>query len=121
MKTIILTDSTSTIPKEYLEEQGIALLEIMVEYNEEYRKEITEIDREEFTEKLHLINPAPKTTFASSSDALIVLKQAEEDKYDTIFYPFMTPKTSNQVNSVRLAAKKMKDRINIEYYPTHTL
>lgn len=118
MKTIILTDSTSTIPKEYLEEQGIALLEVLVEYKDKYRKEITEIDREEFTEKLHLLNPAPKTSFASPSDALIVLKQAEESDYDTVFYPFMTPKTSNQVSSVRLAAKKMKDKIKIEYYPT---
>ncbi|MCK4254502.1 MAG: DegV family EDD domain-containing protein, partial [Candidatus Heimdallarchaeota archaeon] len=97
---------------------GIALLEILVEYNEGYKKEITEIDREEFTENLHLINPAPKTSFASPDDALSVLKQAEEDKYDAIIYPFMTPKTSNQVNSVRLAAKKMKDKIKIEFYPT---
>jgi len=118
MKILILTDSTSTIPKEYLEEHGIALLEILVEYKEGYKKEITEIDREEFTENLHLINPAPKTSFASPNDASIVLKQAEEDKYDAIIYPFMTPKTSNQVNSVRLAAKKMKDKIKIEFYPT---
>ena len=118
MKIKLLVDSTSSIPRKFLEDNGISVLEISILHKEECKKEISEIDIHNFTENFETMNPIPTTSFASPHDALEVFNEAIEEASDLILYPYMTTKISNQVNSARLGFKKVKDKIRIDFYPT---
>ena len=113
-----MIDSTSTIPKEYKDKYNIAILEILVELDGEYKKELTEIDTDNFTNNFHNLEKVPATSFASPSNALTIFNDAINDGYSHLLYPYMTTQISNQVNSARLAGKKINDKVKICFYPT---
>ena len=118
MKVALLVDSTSSIPQEYLTKNNIYLIEINVAVSEEMCKERSEIDIKDFMAKLPTMEPYPTTSFASPHDALEVLDKIVIDGYKEVIYPFMTPQISNQISSVKLAEKKIKEKLKIHYYPT---
>jgi DegV family protein with EDD domain len=118
MKIKLLTDSVSSIPKEVLNELNIEVLEIQISHGNEFKREITEMDSFDFTERFHEINPVPTTSLASPNDALDILHKVIEEGYEKLFYPFLTTKTSNQVNSMRVASKRVKEKIDVIFYDT---
>jgi len=113
-----MTDSTSSIPLELAKKKNIAVLEITVEVDGGHKKELTEINRDEFTERFPTLEPVPTTSYASPNDALEKLNKAIEEGYEKIFYPYMTTQISNQVNSVKIASRMVKDKIEVNFYPT---
>ena len=118
MKIKLLTDSTTAIPIEIMKKHDIEVLEIQIVHSDEMKKELSEMDSNEFTENFQDIEPVPTTSLASPADALEIMNKAIEEEYDIIFYPFITQKTSNQVNAVRVATKKVKTKIQVELYPS---
>jgi len=118
MKIKLLTDSTTSIPVEIMKEHGISVLEIQIAFEDGTKKELSEIDVNEFTENFHKIEPIPTTSLASPADALEIMNTAIEDGYDMILYPYLSTKISNQVNAVRVAAKKVKTKIDVNLYPS---
>ncbi|MHA1259436.1 MAG: DegV family protein [Candidatus Heimdallarchaeaceae archaeon] len=118
MKIKVMTDSTSSIPLELAKKKNIAVLEITVEVDGGHKKELTEINRDEFTERFPTLEPVPTTSYASPNDALEKLNKAIEEGYEKIFYPYMTTQISNQVNSVKIASRMVKDKIEVNFYPT---
>ena len=118
MKIKLMVDSTSSIPLEYCEEHNIAVFEVQIAIEGEYKKDLTEIDTKEFTDNCHLINPVPSTSLAPPADALAIFEQAKKDGFTDVIYPYMTTKISNQVNSARSAKKRIKDEIKVHLYST---
>ncbi len=118
MKMKLMVDSTSQIPLEYLQKNKTSVLEINVAVNGEMKKELSEVDINKFMEIFPSLEPFPTTSFASPHQALELFEEIIEEGHKEILYPFMTPKISNQVNSVRIASKRVSDKLKIHYYPT---
>ncbi len=118
MKVKLVTDSTSCIPKEFLDSNDVAVFEMSILDENESQNELSEIDSFDFIENFEKMDFVPTTSLTSPNDALEAFKNAVEEKYELILYPFITQKTSNQINSARVAAKRMKDEIEFNFYPT---
>lgn len=118
MKIKLLTDSTTSIPVGIMKEHNISVLEIQIAFEDGTKKELSEIDANDFTENFHKIEPIPTTSLASPADALEIMNKAIEEGYDMILYPYLTTEISNQVNAVRVAAKKVKTKIDVNLYPS---
>lgn len=116
MKVKLVTDSTSCLTKEFLEKENIAYLESVLMIDDVGHKELTEIDRNNFLPSLKYLDPYPTTSLASPQDALDIFEQAIEEGYEDILYVGISPNISNQFNSAKIAAKKMKDKANIHLY-----
>lgn len=116
MKVKLVTDSTSCLTKEFLDKENIAILESVLMIDEVGHKELTEIDRNNFLPSLKHLDPYPTTSLASPQDALDIFEQAIEEGYEDILYVGISPNISNQFNSAKIAAKKMKDKANIHLY-----
>ncbi len=118
MKAKIMIDSTSSMPRDYLDKNNVSVLETMIAINGEYKRELSEVDITDFINRITELTPVPTTSFCTPQHALDELEKAYNSGYDTILYPFMTEQTSSQVKSVRLAMKRMKGKINVHLYPT---
>lgn len=116
MKVKLVTDSTSCLTKEFLEKENISYLESVLMIDDVGHKELTEIDRKNFLPSLKHLDPYPTTSLASPQDALDIFEQAIEEGYEDILYVGISPNISNQYNSAKIAAKKMKDKANIHLY-----
>ncbi|MHA1304317.1 MAG: DegV family protein [Candidatus Heimdallarchaeaceae archaeon] len=113
-----MADSTVTIPKAYLDKENIAVFESLILVDDKFRKELSEIDVDEFIEKLDSMNPVPTTSFGSPQDAFEIFNKVIEEGYDELLYPFLTPEISSQVNSARIASKMVDGKLKIHFYPT---
>ena len=118
MKVKLVTDSTSCLTKEFLDKENISCLESVLMIDEVGHKELTEIDRKNFLPSLKHLDPYPTTSLASPQDALDIFEQAIEEGYEDILYVGISPNISNQYNSAKIAAKKVKDKVNIHLYQT---
>lgn len=118
LKVKLVTDSTSCIPIEFLDSNDVAVFELSILDEKESRKELSEVDGFEFVENFEKMNSVPTTSLTSPNDALDAFKKAIEEKYELILYPFITQKTSSQINSARVASKRIKDEIEFDFYPT---
>lgn len=118
MEVKLVTDSTSCLTKEFLDKENISILESVLMLDEVGHKELTEIDRKNFLLSLKYLDPYPTTSLASPQDALDIFEQAIEEGYEDILYIGISPNISNQYNSAKIAAKKIKDKANIHLYQT---
>ncbi|MHA1202383.1 MAG: DegV family protein [Candidatus Heimdallarchaeaceae archaeon] len=118
MKTKIMVDSVSFMPKEYMDKNNIACLEVYVNYNDSQKKELSEVDLHDFIEEFPTLDPFPKTSMATPDDAIKIFEQAHKDGYDQILYLFLTPEISGQANVAKIASRKVKDKIKVHFYPT---
>ena len=109
MKIKLVTDASCLIPKEIYEKEDIGIFESIIMYEEKEYRELTELDRKEFLNKLHKLSPYPTTTQVSSQDVVDVLTKAVEDGYDDVLYLGLSPNLSSQMNVVRLASKRVKN------------
>ena len=116
MKIKIVTDSTSSFPQDIADKDNVGILESKIFLDGRDLKEITEINRKDLANSIPKLNPYPTTTMASPQEALDIFKQAVEEKYDEILYIGVSPTISNQYNSAKVAAKKIKDKIKVTLY-----
>ena len=118
MKTKIVIDSTSTIPLEFAQKNNMSIMEISITYKGDHKKELTEVDYEDFMNTLEDLEEVPTTSFASPKDALDLFQEAIDEGYERLLYPYMTIKISNQVSSAHLAVKKVKNKLDVVFYDT---
>jgi DegV family protein with EDD domain len=118
MKIKLVTDASSLLPKKFMDDEKIAYFESIILINEEPKRELTEINREEFINSLSTLDPYPTSSQMSTQDAIDVYEQAIKDGYNEILYLGLTPLISSHMNIARLAAKRVKGKIKITHYPT---
>lgn len=118
MKVKLMTDSTSQIPAEYAEEKNIVLIEPTIDIKGDYKKELSEVDYKQFVSQMKHMNPVPKTSVANPQDILDIFNKAIEEGYTDILYLYVTPELTNQIAPVKLAYKKVKDKIKDQFYST---
>lgn len=116
MKVKIVTDSTTCLPKEFVEQEKISLLESKIIIDGKEYRELSELNYEEFIEGLQFLEPYPTTTLASPQDTLDIFEKAIEQGYDEIFYIGLSPNVSNQFNSAKVAAKRVQKKIKVILY-----
>ena len=112
----IVTDSTSGFPQELAKKENVGIIESKVMLEGKDLKELTEIDSKDLADSIPKLDPYPKTTMASPQEALDVFNQAVEEKFDEILYIGVSPTISNQFNSAKVAAKKVKDKVKVTLY-----
>ena len=112
----IVTDSTSSFPKDLADKENVGILESKVFLDDQDLKEITEINRKDLANSLPKLEPHPKTTMASPQEAFELFNQAAEEGFDEILYIGVSPTISNQYNSAKVAATKVKDKIKVTLY-----
>ena len=118
MKLKIITDSTSQVPAKFAVEKNITLIEPTIDFDGGYKKELSEVDYEKFITKMRKMNPVPKTSVANPQDALEIFEQIISDGYSDILYLYVTPELTNQIAPVKLAYKKIENKIKAHFYST---
>jgi DegV family protein with EDD domain len=116
MKVKIVTDSHASLPTDIVKKEKISIIESKVYFGDETRKELSEIDRNDFMKSLSGMKEFPKTTIASPQEAFEILEQATKEDFDEIFYIGVSPTVSNQYNSAKVAAKKLAKDAKITLY-----
>ena len=116
MKVKIITDSHASLPSDLVKKEKIGIIESKIYFGEETRKELSEVDRNEFMRSLSGMEEFPKTTIASPQEAFEVLEQGTKEDFDEIFYIGVSPTVSNQYNSAKVAAKKLGKDAKIILY-----
>lgn len=113
----IIGDSSACMPKEFMDKEGIGYLQQKVVFDDgkEY-KELTDINREDFIKELSKYKPYPKTAYGSPAEAMEVFEKAIEEGHKEILYIGVSPKLSSQINSAKIASKKLKDKAKITLY-----
>ena len=118
MKVKLVTDASCCIPKEIYDKENIGIFESIIMYENKEFRELTELNREEFLYSLNSFEPYPTSTQVSGQDVVEVCNKAADEGFDEILYLGLSPNISSQMNVVRLASKRVKDKIKIVMYPT---
>jgi len=118
MSIKLLTDSTTSIPKSFLDEKNIAMLELLVEIDGELKKEISDIDIDKFIEQIEKAEKPYTTSMSSPQHVIETFNSIIEEGYSTILYPYMTSQTSSQINAVNIAKKHIDGKLDIKFYDT---
>ncbi len=116
MSIKIVGDSTTSMPKEFMEKEGIGYLESKIIIEGEEYKDLTDLNRQDFIKEVSKFKPYPKTTYGSPADAVEVFEKAIEEGHKEILYIGVSPKLSSQINSAKIAAKRLKDKTKITLY-----
>lgn len=116
MKVKLVTDSHACLPIDFMKKEDIGYLESLMIIDEKDYKELSDIDRAEFIDQMPKFKPYPKTSIGSPQNALEIFEQAIKNGYEEIFYIGVSPTISNQYNSAKVAAKKVKDKIKVTLY-----
>ncbi|MCG3220485.1 MAG: DegV family EDD domain-containing protein, partial [Candidatus Heimdallarchaeota archaeon] len=119
MKIKLITDASCLIPRETYEKEDIGIFESIVMYEGKEFKELTELNREEFLNRLLTFDPYPTSTQVLGKDVLEVYNKAIEDGYDEILYLGLAATVSSQMNVARIIVRQVKDKIKITIYPTN--
>jgi DegV family protein with EDD domain len=118
MKIKLIIDASSQIPVEFAKANNIAFIEQLIELEGEYRKEVSEVNIEDFVSKMRKLNPLPKTTLGSPQHVLDVYEQIIKEGYKEAVYLYLTPELSNQISAAKVAHKKVKDKLNVHFFAT---
>jgi DegV family protein with EDD domain len=116
MKVKLITDSHACLPIEFMKSEDIGYIESLMIIEDKDYKELSDINREDFIKQIPKFDPYPKTSIGSPQHALDIYEKAINDGYEEIFYIGVSPTISNQYNSAKAAAKKVKDRIKVTLY-----
>ena len=116
MSIKIIGDSTTSMPKEFMDKEGIGYLESKIVIDGEEIKDLTGFNRDDFIKEVSKLKPYPKTSYGSPADAVEVFEKAIEEGHKEILYIGVSPKLSSQINSAKIAAKRLKDKAKITLY-----
>ena len=118
MKIKLMTDSTSQIPSEFAKKKKIALLEPTIEFEGKHCKDLSDIDQKYYVSKMKSLKELPKTSVANPQESLELLESIKKEGYKEVLYIHLTQVMSNQVGSVQIAMKKLKDDPRVHLYNT---
>ncbi|MHA1202267.1 MAG: DegV family protein [Candidatus Heimdallarchaeaceae archaeon] len=113
----LIADSSACMPKKFMDKEGIGYLQqkLVLDNGKEF-KELTDLNREDFIKELGKFKIYPKTAYGSPSEAMEVFEKAIEEGHNEILYIGVSPKLSSQINSAKIASKKLKDKAKITLY-----
>jgi DegV family protein with EDD domain len=97
----IVTDSTSALPKDFVEKYNIVVVPLKVAFEDEVYKDGVDINPEMFFEKIKKTNIFPKTSQPSVEDFYNVYKEMEDT--DAIISIHISSKLSGTVGSANSA------------------
>lgn len=112
----LVGDSTTSMPKKFMETEGIGYIESKIIIDGKEFRDLTDFNREDFIKEVSKFKPYPKTTYGSPADAMEVFEKAIKEGHKEVLYIGVSPKLSSQINSARIAAKRLKDKATITLY-----
>ena len=105
----IITDSTCDLPIQELEQKGVIVLSLTVQFGQEQYKDKRELSNEDFYAKLKVSEELPKTSLLNPQDFLECFEQYPEDDLVVVT---LSSQLSGTYQSATIA-KQMMERENI--------
>ena len=116
MRVKLVTDSTSCLGKEFYEQEDIGIIESLLRFDGEYKKDISDIERSDFLNRLNKMDLYPYSAHADFQDITKVIENAISEGYDEIFYIGVSNKITNQYEIVEFVSQEYKEKIKITLF-----
>ena len=113
MKVKLLVDSTCDLPLEYLQENNVEVIPLLVTFKEEEYKDLIEISGEKLYQKVEELGVLPKTASRSIGSFIETYEKIFSEGYDQIVYISIGSKLSGTVQNARLASDDYEGKIFI--------
>ena len=113
MKVKLLVDSTCDLPLEYLQENNIEVIPLLVTFKEEEYKDLIEINGEKLYQKVEELGVLPKTASRSIGSFMETYEKIFSEGYDQIVYISIGSKLSGTIQNARLACEDYENKVFI--------
>lgn len=113
MKVKILVDSTCDLKLDYLKENDVELIPLLVTFKEEEYKDLVEITTTQLYDKVDELNVMPKTASRSIGSFMEVYEKIFQEGYDQIVYLAIGGKLSGTIQNARLACEDYEGKVFI--------
>ena len=116
MRVKLVTDSTSCLCKEFYEQENIGVIESLLRIDGETKRDLSDIEREDFLNKLNKLELYPYSAHADFQDIIKVIEDTISDGFDEIFYIGVSKKITNQYEIVEFVSQEYKEKIKITLF-----
>ena len=113
MKIKLLVDSTCDLPIEYLHENDITVIPLLVNFNEEEYQDLIELQAEGLYELVDKKGMLPKTAARSVGVFLETFKKYLNEGYDQVIFMGISSKFSSTIDNARMAAKEFPGKVYV--------
>ena len=113
MKVKLLVDSTCDLPLEYLQENNVEVIPLLVTFKEEEYKDLLEINGEKLYQKVEELGVLPKTASRSIGSFMETYEKIFSEGYDQIVYISIGGKLSGTIQNARLACEDYEGKVFI--------
>ena len=113
MKVKLLVDSTCDLPLEYLNENNVELIPLLVTFNEDEYLDLVGINTNELYQKVDELKILPKTASRSIGSFMETYDKIFAEGYDQIVYICISSKFSGTIQNARLAAEDYNGKVLI--------
>ncbi len=113
MKVKLLVDSTCDLPLEYLNENNVELIPLLVTFNEDEYLDLVGINTNELYQKVDELKILPKTASRSIGSFMETYDKIFAEGYDQIIYICISSKFSGTIQNARLAAEDYNGKVLI--------
>ena len=119
-KIAIVTDSTSDLPKDIVENYHIHVIPLHIKTTQGVLADGVDLNNEEYYELLKREASIPKTSQISPALFMECYENLIHQGFDTIFSIHISAELSGTVNSAKLAAKEFVDKADIFIYDSRS-
>lgn len=103
-RVALMTDTTSNMPREWVERYGIIVVPVYVNFGDRSYKDYVEMPPETFYRRLAEAEEMPKTSQPTPADFAEAYRQAQAQGADTVIGVYVTAKASGTCQSAQMAA-----------------
>ncbi len=107
-RVVLMTDTTSNMPREWVERYGIQIVPVYVTFGDRSYKDYVEMPPEEFYRRLAEAKEMPKTSQPTPADFADAYRQARAQGADTVIGVYVTAKASGTCQSAQMAAEMVE-------------
>ncbi len=121
MQIKLLTDSTACLTKKFCDEENIGVIESLLCFSGEYKRDLSDIQRLRF---LKQIDKTKYGVFSSQADSIHVSKIFEDiisEGYEEIFYIGVSTTITNQYDLVEFVSDLYRDKIKTILFQSGTM
>jgi fatty acid-binding protein DegV len=116
MRVKLVTDSTSCLCKEFYEQENIGVIESLLRIDGESKRDLSDIERGDFLNKLNKLDLLPYSAHANFQDIIKVFEDTISDGFDEIFYIGVSKKITNQYEIVEFVSQEYKEKIKMTLF-----
>ena len=116
MRIKLVTDSTSCLCKEFYEQENIGVIESLLRIDGESKRDLSDIERGDFLNKLNKLDLLPYSAHANFQDIIKVFEDTISDGFDEIFYIGVSKKITNQYEIVEFVSQEYKEKIKMTLF-----